>query len=78
MQSCRYEAALEFFTNPSLLEKDSLCAICTAIAARALRDIPRASNIIYGLLVSDPTSGIVWMERANILRAQGDISGPFS
>lgn len=73
LQNARFDDAIDFFTRPRVLQADPNCATHAATAARMKGDVDKASHIIDDLIEKVPQSEMAWLERAKLLRANGDL-----
>lgn len=69
----RYETAITFFSDERVTAADPLNALHSAATARVAGDLSHAESIVDALLLQYPEAPLAWMERANILRAHGQL-----
>lgn len=73
LDTCRYDSAIDLFTDSRIVRHDPLCAVHAAAAARVKGDIDRAISILDNVEKTDAQSDIALLERANCLYAGGHV-----
>lgn len=73
LSHARYDTAIEFFLRESVRNADPDCAVHAASAAREKGDMELANSIIDDVIAANSKSELAWTERAQVLRATGEL-----